>query len=103
MAQKRKQPEIIAGRVSSTGTLDMCTDPAMVVTKGASTGRFLLYFPAGFRPVSIQVMQASGGNTTCTINGYPAAGSPYEIVIFLANTAAAADVAFTFTAVGYQQ
>jgi hypothetical protein len=96
--RRRRTPEIIAGRVNPDGTT--AAGDGFTVVKG-STGVFTINFPAGFRLTTCTVSEASGENYSCTVSAFTA--SSVNVVIYLANTAAATNQAFAFIAVGVQQ
>lgn len=94
MARRRRNPEVIAGRVNADGSI--ASGDGFTVTKGA-TGLYTLNFPSSFRLVALTPAPFNNGFGT----GQNAV--PGQVFIFLSSTAAAADSAFSFIAVGVQQ
>ena len=96
MAQKRRQPEIIAGRVNADGSI--AAGDGFSVQKTA-TGTYVLKFATGFRLATI----------TATVVGGAGIVSPFSLtetgvqINVYNNAAASLDFAFAFTAVGVQQ
>jgi hypothetical protein len=93
--RRRRNPEIIAGRVNADGSI--AAGDGFTVQKTA-VGVYALTFAPGFRVVSLSavpVLQpvflgANPAASPCTVSALSSAGSP-------------GDFAFTFTAVGVQQ
>ena len=96
MAQKRRQPEIIAGRVNSDGSI-FSGDGFTVAKTG--TGAYTITFLGGFRAIAAT---AIAGSSNQAVQG-GASGSTFNVGTFLTSTGAGADMAFSFVAVGVQQ
>lgn len=97
MAQKRRQPEIIAGRVNADGSI--AAGDGFTVTKGTA-GIYTLTFAAGFRLVSITTSLGTA------IGGYtmPNTYGERTVNVNVNNTSnTLTDIAWNFTAVGVQQ
>jgi len=96
MAQKRRQPEIIAGRVNADGSI--AAGDGFTVQKG-TTGLYTILLPAGFRTISATV----SGNQTNQVAGInPNSATQLSVATFFATTGALVDLAFGFVAVGVQ-
>ena len=98
MAQKRRQPEIIAGRVNADGSI--AAGDGFTVNK-IGTGNYVVTFPASFRPVGSSASTAGANGQASTIYGFD---GPTSFRTGTVNTTGvASDMAFSFVAVGVQQ
>jgi hypothetical protein len=98
MARRRRNPEIIAGRVNADGSI-AAGDGYFTVVKN-STGSWTLTFASGFRVFSVAVSNASSSLTF----GQSSSLIDNRAGVVLYNTAGTAvDSPFNFIAVGVQQ
>ena len=97
MAQKRRQPEVIAGRVNADGSI-AAGDGFTVTFVGA--GQWTLAFPASFRPLAVVVTVAA--DTVMTAIAVPLTPSSYNVRLYTPAAAAGAQP-WNFVAVGAQQ
>jgi hypothetical protein len=99
MARRRRNPEIIAGRVNPDGSLATCSDPSLTITKG-TTGVYTINLPPGFRLVGATFSGVASG-LLVSGNGFPSDRAvPVSVVI--ANTLAASDNNWSFVLAGVQ-
>jgi hypothetical protein len=95
--QKRRQPEIIAGRVNSDGSI--ATGDGFTV-QFVSTGVYTLRFAPGFRLVGISHGITTGGlYMGMTVN----ADGSVDVRTYVTSTSSATSGAWSFVAAGVQQ
>ena len=97
MAQKRRQPEIIAGRVNADGSIAAGDGFTASLT---STGIFALTFPSTFRLIGVTASSMGGDRV---IDVVAVTGNTAQINSYVGNTAALDSQPFLFVAVGVQQ
>jgi hypothetical protein len=96
VARRRRNPEVIAGRVNADGSV-AAGDGFTVVKTG--TGAHTLTFGPGFRFLSVSGQMIGGAGFMAVVSS-----AERSVNIQMYNTAAAAtDLGFTFIAVGVQQ
>jgi hypothetical protein len=93
--EKRRQPEIIAGRVNADGSI--AAGDGFTVSK-TGTGSYGIAFASSFRVVSASASVSTGGNLIFPF-GF---GSSNFAVSTTTAAGAAADVQFSFVAAGVQ-
>jgi hypothetical protein len=98
--EKRRQPEIIAGRVNSDGSLAMATTDGVVSVR-LSTGSYTVTLPAGFRLMAAHPTVNGANGWGMTANAYTERS--FNVTTYSSNTATVADTGFAFTAYGVQQ
>ena len=99
MAQKRRQPEIIAGRVGSTGTVDV--GDGFAVVKGATGNYTINITAAGFRLASVTATAIGSANQVVNVTQLTA--TSFLAIVFAGSTGTGNDAPWAFTAVGVQQ
>lgn len=95
--EKRRTPEVIAGRVTgTTGAVIAATADISVQRTG--TGTYAVTCPPGFRPVAATVSTITGGNI-----GYHTTTVGSVVTLAVTNTSAVlTDIDFSFIIVGVQ-
>jgi len=94
--RRRRNPEIIAGRVSSTGAI--VAGDGFTVQKTA-VGVYQVTFAANFRLLGVSVTQSAGAGVT---QAATFSGNSFAAVVYSMGSAPT-DYDFTFIAVGVQQ
>jgi len=94
--EKRRQPEIIAGRVNSDGTIAAGDG---FTSSRTSAGLYVVTLPAGFRLVTATASPATTSSFTAVISF---GSGLFQVSTFATNTAVISDCPFAFTAVGVQ-
>lgn len=96
--EKRRQPEIIAGRVNPDGSI--ATGDGFTVQRLVA-GSYLITFASGFRLVSITATFNGG---LAAINAFLGGFSERGVTVGMTNSAGTqTDAAFSFIAAGIQQ
>lgn len=99
--RRRRSPEVIAGQMSSTGVLSVCSD-SRVHTAKFSTGQFDITFPPDFKVLAVHVEGNSGTWVTTAVFNNPAGSQTWRLYTqYPAGTNA--DVALAFVAFGVPQ
>ena len=96
--QTPRQPPIIAGYVSSAGTLINCTADGVMPGR-SSAGQYSITFPPGFRLQSF-VWTGGGAVVVCRIDTLT--DRAVTMTVVASNTLTATDANWTFIAVGAQ-
>ena len=94
--QNRRQPEIIAGRVNSDGTI--AAGDGFTVAKGGA-GSYTVTFAPGFRLITATA--SSGGGSAASVQCLGWTGNSFTPAP-ITTAAAFVDAPFSFTAVGVQ-
>jgi hypothetical protein len=103
MARRRRNPEIIAGRVNADGSIAGMTGGEFTVQK-TSTGTYMITLPASFRPVSASGNPISAGaGAMIHFDSVPWDNRVRAFGFTSVTTPAFVDVAFTVVVVGVQQ
>jgi hypothetical protein len=95
--QKRRQPEVIAGRINADGTI--ATGDGFTVAK-TGTGTYTVTLGTGLRLMGATATYFGGGTAFVQVSGYTERSFN---VATANNTSAAQDLAFSFVAAGVQQ
>ena len=91
--EKRRQPEIIAGRVNADGSI--AAGDGFTVTKTA-TGTYQVTFAAGFRPISMAL-----GASQAMFAVFLPSTTAWQVTTYTTGSVLT-DIAFQFIAVGVQ-
>jgi hypothetical protein len=94
--EKRRQPEIIAGRVNADGSI--AAGDGFTVQKGG-VGAYTLFLAPGFRAISCPASCTAVNQAACA---NVQSDRQVSVNVYLCSTGALADLAFSFTAVGIQ-
>jgi hypothetical protein len=98
VARRRRNPEIIAGRVNADGSI--AAGDGFTVQK-AATGIYNVFFPSSFRVIAASANRGdapAGAAASISLSAQAIA-----VTMFATNTATNTDLPFTFIAVGVQQ
>jgi hypothetical protein len=98
MAQKRRQPEIIAGRVNADGSIAAGDG---FTSQRTSAGNYTITLAAGMRVIAAVTSPLGSQAVVRTETAY--GSQSFNVLAFGPSTLAVGDSAFTFIAVGIQQ
>lgn len=100
--EKRRQPEIIAGRVNGDGSIATSMGDTFTVTR-TTAGTYVITFISGFKLIGQTVSDVTAGSSfTAEVQQTPTERS-FTVLTKVASTAGLADQMFSFVAVGIQQ